>query len=60
MGGTQLEEMMRIPDELSKIFEAEKPSGIHKIDLAFKLPDTFVQDFKRILSTSADRYIAAH
>lgn len=60
VAGDQLEEMMRIPAELGKIFEAENPTGLHKIDLVFTLPENFGDDFGSILDDCMARYLANH
>jgi hypothetical protein len=42
--GTQLGEILRIPQELSNIFERENPGGYYKIEIVLKLPDNFERD----------------
>jgi hypothetical protein len=58
--GVQIDEMMRIPIELSKVFENEKPSGLHKIDLVFSLPDSFGGDVGRAIDRGMKDYRRNH
>lgn len=58
--GAQLDEMMRIPIELAKIFELENPTGTYKVDLVFTLPENFSEDFNTIINRCMARYVANH
>jgi hypothetical protein len=57
--GAQLDEMMRVPIELARVFEAENPTGLHKVDLVFALPPNFGEEFDTIIDLCMTRYIAA-
>ena len=46
----QLEQLLRIPDELSKIFSMEHPQGLHEINLVFMVPDGFADRCKNAIS----------
>jgi hypothetical protein len=49
VAGQQLDQLLRIPGELSKIVSMENPEGFHKIDLVFTMPDGFVENFRASL-----------
>lgn len=46
----QLDQLVRIPNELSKIIEMEKPDGLHKLNLVFAMPDGFLDNFNASLN----------
>lgn len=45
----QLDQLLRIPDELSKIFSMEHPQGMHEINLVFTVPEGFVERFDEVI-----------
>ncbi len=47
--GAQLDELLKIPSELTKIFAVENPTGLHKINVIFGLPANFNEDFEAIM-----------
>lgn len=57
-GGRQLEEMMRVPTEISHIFDVESPCGEYKIGLVFKLPEDFNERFSSALKRGEEVYLA--
>jgi hypothetical protein len=57
IAGAQIEEVMRIPVELAKIFETENPSGTHKISLVFRLPKSFAT-LEEVIERCGQAYIA--
>jgi hypothetical protein len=60
IAGLQLDEIMRIPSSLSKIFEEDNPSGTHSISIVFKIPDDFQRKFKQAMDKGTARYLASH
>lgn len=55
LAGPIIEELMRIPSELGKIFDTESPTGEHVVNLVFRLPDNFVEEHSRILARCEKR-----
>jgi hypothetical protein len=49
MAARQLDELLRIPNELSKILAMEDPSGMHEVNLVFTVPEGFADNFNAIL-----------
>lgn len=58
VAGQQIEEMMRIPNELAKVFQQEEhPEGVRTIELVFKVPDNFVRNHELVLERCSNRYL---
>lgn len=47
--GQQLDQLLRIPNELSNILSIENPKGVYNVNLIFSLPDGFVENFNAAL-----------
>jgi hypothetical protein len=47
LAARQLDQLLRIPNELSKILTMENPQGLHKVELVFTVPDGFAANFNR-------------
>jgi len=45
VAGRQLDQLLRIPDELSDILSLEEPESAHRINLVFTVPDDFLDNF---------------
>jgi hypothetical protein len=55
--GAQIEEMMRAPSELSKIFEADDPAHVHNIVLVLRLPEK-LRDLVAVLDRCYRAYLS--
>lgn len=56
--GRQIEELLRIPQELSKLFDGDSVvPGVHKIDIVLDLPDGFSQQIASMLSDIAENHL---
>ena len=57
VAGQQLDQLVKVPDELSKFLALENPKGIIQVNLVFTVPDGFVEAFdaalKRALKKNA-------
>ncbi len=60
VAGLQLEEIMRIPHELSQIFQDDEPNGVHSVNLVLRMPDGFEVSFQRAMDKGTSAYLAAH
>jgi hypothetical protein len=49
VAGHQLDQLLRIPNELFKLLSLENPEGLHKVELVFTVPDGFVARFDAAL-----------
>jgi hypothetical protein len=49
IGGLQLEELFKIPAEIARIFETDRPSGYHCFQLEFTLPPNFAKNVEAAL-----------
>ena len=48
-GGNQIEELLRIPKEISSAFSVEKPVGMHKINLVLRPPDDLQENLRKAM-----------
>lgn len=55
LAARQLDQLLIIPNELSKIFAMENPKGLHELNLVFTVPDGFGDDFNRKLERAFKR-----
>jgi hypothetical protein len=53
--GCAAHQLLRIPEELGKILAMENPEGSHKIQLVFKMPEGFVEQFRDALQQAVRR-----
>jgi hypothetical protein len=51
----QLDQLLIIPDELSKIFSMDRPQGMHEINLVFTVPDGFADRFDEIIRGTLEK-----
>jgi hypothetical protein len=49
IAGRQLDQLLRIPNELYKILAMEKPEGLHEVNLVFTVPQGFADTFNAAL-----------
>ncbi|MEA2880615.1 MAG: hypothetical protein QOF14_5811 [Hyphomicrobiales bacterium] len=56
--GMQLDELLRIPDGLSKILDEENPAGERKINLVFTVPDGSVEAFGAAMERATQELLA--
>jgi hypothetical protein len=52
IAGRQLEAISVIPIEISKIFEQEKPTGVHRINIAIDLPEGWAERIVKAMQTA--------
>jgi hypothetical protein len=57
VAGEQLDQLLRIPNELKQILAKENPSGVHKINLVCKMPDNFAANFHAALERAYARNV---
>jgi hypothetical protein len=56
VAGHQLDQLLKIPNELSSVFSMDKPTGEHKINLVFDVPNDFVTNFGRALQRATKAF----
>lgn len=60
VGAQQLEEILRIPNELGKTLAEDNPTGTRQIDLVFTMPANFGEDFDAALEHAAAEYFGTY
>lgn len=56
--GLQLDELLRIPTELSKILDEENPSGERTVNLVFNLPEGSIEAFGAAMERATQELLA--
>lgn len=55
IGGRQLDKISAIPVEMAKIFEEDRPTGVHRISIIIDLPDGWVDRTIKSMKTAVQK-----
>jgi hypothetical protein len=55
VAGHQMDQLLRIPNELSKLLAMDDPKGCHELNLVFTVPDRFVEKFQDALQRAFNK-----